>query len=55
MLESEKRVLVALPIIKVEVSEIFRPDHNLLLASVTTPLVVDEIWTTKEWKRNFQN
>ena len=49
MLTKEKMVLVAVPIIKVEVSEIFRPDHNLLLASVSTPLVVDEIWTTKEW------
>ena len=49
MLTKEKKVLVTVPIIKVEVSEIFRPDHNLLLASVSTPLVVDEIWTTKEW------
>ena len=49
MLATEKNVGVAVPIIKVEVSEIFKPDHNLLLASVSTPLVVDEIWTTKEW------
>ena len=47
--QKEKHVLVTVPIIKVEVSEIFKPDHNLLLASVSTPLVVDEIWTTKEW------
>ena len=49
VLTEDKKVLVTTPIIKVEVSEIFRPDHNLLLASVSTPLVVDEIWTTKEW------
>jgi len=49
MLTKEKNVLVAYPVIKVEVSEIFRPDNNLLLASVSTPLVVDKIWTTKEW------
>ena len=49
MLSEEKKVLVAVPIIKVKESEIFRPDNNLLLASVSTPLVVDEIWTTKEW------
>ena len=49
MLTKEKKVLVAVPVIKVEVSEIFRPDNNLLLASVSTPLVVDKIWTTKEW------
>ena len=51
MLSEENKALVAVPIIKVEVSEIFRPDHTLLLASVSTPLVVDEIWTTKEWDR----
>ena len=51
MLTKEKKVLVTVPIIKAEVSEIFRPDHNLLLASVSTPSVVDEIWTTKEWDR----
>ena len=51
MLTKEKKVLVTVPIIKVEVSEIFKPDHTLLLASVSTPLVVDEIWTTKEWDR----
>jgi len=49
MLSEEKKALVAVPIIKVKESEIFRPDNNLLLASVSTPLVVDEIWTTKEW------
>ena len=49
MLTKEKKVLVAVPVIKVEVSEIFRPDNNLLLASVSTPLVVEKIWTTKEW------
>jgi len=49
VLTEDKKVLVTTPIIKVEVSEIFRPDHNLLLASVSTPLVVAEIWTTKEW------
>ena len=51
MLTKEKKVLVTVPIIKVEVSEIFKPDNNLLLASVSTPSVVDEIWTTKEWDR----
>jgi len=51
VLTEDKKVLVTVPIIKVEVSEIFRPDHNLLLASVSTPSVVDEIWTTKEWDR----
>ena len=49
VLTEDKKVLVTVPIIEVEESEIFRPDHNLLLASVSTPLVVDEIWTTKEW------
>jgi len=51
VLTEDKKVLVTVPIIKVEVSEIFKPDHTLLLASVSTPLVVDEIWTTKEWDR----
>jgi len=49
MLSEEKKVLVAVPIIEVKESEIFKPDNNLLLASVSTPLVVDKIWTTKEW------
>ena len=49
VLTEDKKVLVTVPIIKVKESEIFRPDNNLLLASVSTPLVVDEIWTTKEW------
>ena len=49
MLATEKNVGVAVPVIKVEVSEIFKPDNNLLLASISTPLVVDKIWTTKEW------
>ena len=49
MLSEEKKVLVAVPIIEVKESEIFKPDNNLLLASITTPLIVDKIWTTKEW------
>jgi len=49
MLSEEKNALVAVPIIEVKESEIFKPDNNLLLASVSTPLVVDKIWTTKEW------
>ncbi len=49
MLTQEKNVLVGVPVIKVEVSELFKPDNNLLLASVSTPLVVEKIWTTKEW------
>ena len=49
MLSEEKNALVAVPIIEVKESEIFRPDNNLLLASVSTPVVVDKIWTTKEW------
>jgi hypothetical protein len=49
MLTEEKNVLVAVPVIKVEVSEIFRPDNNLLLASTLTYSVEDKIWTTKEW------
>ena len=40
-----------LPVIKVEVSEIFKPDNNLLLASGLTYLSEDKIWTTKEWDR----
>tara|TARA_Y100000310_G_scaffold332114_1_gene407069 strand:+ start:647 stop:1201 length:555 start_codon:yes stop_codon:yes gene_type:complete len=49
MLSEEKKVLVAVPIIEVKESEIFKPDNNLLLASISTPLIVDKIWTTKEW------
>ena len=49
MLATEKNVGVAIPVIKVEESEIFKPDNNLLLASISTPLIVDKIWTTKEW------
>ena len=49
MLSEEKNALVAVPIIEVKESEIFKPDNNLLLASITTPLIVDKIWTTKEW------
>ena len=49
MLSEEKNALVAVPIIEVKESEIFKPGNNLLLASISTPLVVDKIWTTKEW------
>ena len=49
MLTEEKNVLVAVPVIKVEVSEIFKPDNNLLLANTLTYSVEDKIWTTKEW------
>ena len=49
MLSEEKNALVAVPIIEVKESEIFKPDNNLLLASISTPVVVDKIWTTKEW------
>jgi uncharacterized membrane protein len=49
MLTEEKRVLVAVPVIKVEVSEIFKPDNNLVLASTLTYPIEDKIWTTKEW------
>jgi len=49
MLSEEKNALVAVPIIEVKESEIFKPDNNLLLASISTPLIVDKIWTTKEW------
>ena len=37
MLSEEKKVLVAVPIIEVKESEIFKPDNNLLLASISTP------------------
>jgi len=49
MLATEKNVGVAVPIIKVEVSEIFKPDNNLVLASTLTYPIEDKIWTTKEW------
>ena len=49
MLTEEKKVLVAVPVIKVEVSEIFKPDNNLVLASTLTYPIEDKIWTTKEW------
>ena len=51
MLTQEKNVLVVVPVIKVEVSELFKPDNNLLLASALTYSVEDKIWTTKEWDR----
>ena len=49
MLATEKNVGVAVPVIKVEVSEIFKPDDNLVLASTLTYPIEDKIWTTKEW------
>ena len=49
MLATEKNVGVAIPVIKVEVSEIFKPDNNLVLASTLTYPIEDKIWTTKEW------
>jgi len=49
MLATEKNVGVAVPVIKVEVSEIFQPDNNLVLASTATYPIEDKIWTTKEW------
>ena len=49
MLATEKNVGVAVPVIKVEVSEIFQPDNNLVLASTVTYPIEDKIWTTKEW------
>ena len=49
MLATEKNVGVAVPVIKVEVSEIFKPDNNLVLASTLTYPIEDKIWTTKEW------
>ena len=36
MLATEKNVGVAIPVIKVEESEIFKPDNNLVLASTLT-------------------
>jgi len=51
MLATEKNVGVAVPIIKVEVSEIFKPDNNLVLASTLTYPIEDKIWTTKEWDK----
>ena len=49
MLATEKNVGVAVPVIKVEVSEIFQPDNTLVLASTVTYPIEDKIWTTKEW------
>ena len=49
MLATEKNVGVAVPVIKVEESEIFKPDNNLVLASTLTYPIEDKIWTTKEW------
>ena len=49
MLAIEKNIGVAIPVIKVEVSEIFQPDNNLVLASTVTYPIEDKIWTTKEW------
>ena len=49
MLATEKNVGVAIPVIKVEESEIFKPDDNLVLASTVTYPIEDKIWTTKEW------
>ena len=49
MLATEKNVGVAIPVIKVEESEIFKPDNNLVLASTVTYPIEDKIWTTKEW------
>jgi len=49
MLATEKSVGVAIPVIKVEESEIFKPDDNLVLASTLTYPIEDKIWTTKEW------
>ena len=49
MLATEKNVGVAIPVIKVEESEIFKPDDNLVVASTLTYPIEDKIWTTKEW------
>ena len=49
MLATEKNVGVAIPVIKVEESEIFKPDNNLVLASTLDLPIEDKIWTTKEW------
>ena len=49
MLATEKSVGVAIPVIKVEEAEIFKPDDNLVLASTVTYPIEDKIWTTKEW------
>ena len=49
MLATEKNVGVAIPVIKVEESEIFKPDNNLVVASTLTYPIEDKIWTTKEW------
>ena len=49
MLATEKNVGVAIPVIKVEEAEIFKPDDNLVVASTLTYPIEDKIWTTKEW------
>ena len=49
MLATEKNVGVAVPVIKVEVSEIFKPDTNLVVTNTLTYPIEDKIWTTKEW------
>ena len=49
MLSTEKNIEVAIPVIKVEESEIFKPDNNLVVASTITYPIEDKIWTTKEW------
>ena len=49
MLATEKNVGVAIPVIKVEETEIFKPDNNLVLVSTVTYPIEDKIWTTKEW------
>ena len=49
MLATEKNVGVAIPVIKVEESEIFKPDNNLVLTSTLDLPIEDKIWTTKEW------
>lgn len=49
MLSTEKNIEVAIPVIKVEESEIFKPDDNLVLTSTVTYPIEDKIWTTKEW------
>ena len=49
MLATEKNVGVAIPVIKVEEAELFKPDDNLVLASTLTYPIEDKIWTTKEW------
>ena len=41
VVEEEQPVLASYPVVEVKISEIFRPDHNLLLASVLTYPVND--------------